>query len=414
MRKQLLSIAAILLSVLIFLMGQGLLGTLTPVRAHILGFSDVIVGVIGSAYYAGFVLGCFVGPRLLVRVGYSRTFAVAAGLATVSPLLQSLSTSEFVWISVRGLIGFAAANLYMVIESWLNDRATNETRGRIFSAYMTVTYGAMVAGQWLYSTGRASSYSLFVQSAILYALCLIPVGLTRLPQPKPTPVPVLRPWRLFRISPVGVAGCIAVGFANGAVWSLAPVYAHDNHLTKSLLAAFMSAFTLGGALIQVPMGRLSDHLDRRIVIAGVSVAAACSGIALYLFGAQSHTMALVLVAVFGLTALPLYGLSVAHANDRLPREMFVEASATLLLINALASVIGPVIGAFAMTRFGSPALFAYTAAVHVCLAVFTIVRLTVMRAPPEETRDRFEPLTQQGSPTSLELDPRGNEPAQAA
>ena len=416
MRKQLLSIAAILLSVLIFLMGNGLLGTLTPVRAHILGFSDVVVGLVGSAYYVGFVLGCYSGPRLLARVGYSRTFAVAAGIATVSPLLQSLSNSETVWVLVRGLFGLAAANLYMVIESWLNDRATNETRGRIFSAYMTVTYGAMIAGQWLFSTGRASSYSLFTQSAILYALCLIPVGLTRLPQPRPAPVPMLRPFRLFRVSPVGVAGCIAVGFANSAVWALAPVYAHDNHLTKGLLAAFMSAFTLGGALIQVPMGRLSDHMDRRIVIAGVSIAAACAGAALFLFGGRSHAMALSLVAVFGITALPLYGLSVAHANDRLPREMFVEASATLLLINALASVIGPVLGAFAMDRFGSHALFGYTAVVHVSLAAFAIVRLTMMRAAPEETRDRYEPLAQQGSPTSLELDPRGpqSEPAQAS
>ena len=415
MRKQLHSIAAILLSVLFFLMGNGLLGTLTPVRAHLLGFSDIIVGVIGSAYYAGFVIGCFSGPRLLARVGYSRTFAVAASVAAISPLLQSLSANEWVWVAVRGLFGVAAANLYMVIESWLNDRATNETRGRIFSTYMTVTYLAMIAGQWLYSTGRASSYSLFSQSAIIYALCLIPVGLTRLPPPKPGPIPMLRPLRMFRLSPVGVAGCTAVGFANAAIWALAPIYAHDHHLTRSLLAAFMSAFTLGGALIQVPLGRLSDRMDRRILIAGVCVAAAAAGVALYLYGGQSRTLALLLVAVFGVTALPLYGLSVAHANDRLPREMFVEASATLLLINAVASVAGPILGAFVMAREGSAALFLYTAAVHVCLFAFTIMRLFMSPAPREETRDHFEALPQQGSPASTELDPRGNqsEPAKA-
>ncbi len=407
MRKQLYAIASILLSVLIFLMGNGLLGTLTPVRAHLNGFSDLVIGIVGSAYYVGFVLGCFAGPRLLARVGHSRSFAIAAGIAAVTPLLQSLFGNEWVWIIVRGLFGFAAANLYMVVESWLNDRASNETRGRIFSAYMTVNFIGLIAGQWLYATGRASSYSLFSLSAIAYALCLIPVSLTRLPPPQTAAIPILRPMRMYHTSPVGVAGCIAVGLANAAIWALVPIYAHDHHLTRGLLAAFMSAFTLGGAIIQVPLGRLSDRMDRRVIIAAVCVAAAAAGVALYIFGAESRTIALTLVAVYGVTVLPLYGLSVAHANDRLPREMFVEASATLLLINAVASVAGPVLAALVMGREGSASLFLYTAVVHVCMAAFTVTRLMTRGAPPEQTRDHFAAVPQQSSPVAAELDPRG-------
>src|ERR1700722_2199901 len=152
MRKQILSVTAILLSVLIFLMGNGLLGTLLPVRAHIAGFSDLAIGLIGSGYFAGFVLGCFMGPRLLERVGHSRTFAVAAGLAAAATLAQSLMVDEPAWIGLRALFGFAAANLYMVIESWLNDRATNQTRGRILSAYLTVNFSGLIIGQWLFTT----------------------------------------------------------------------------------------------------------------------------------------------------------------------------------------------------------------------------------------------------------------------
>jgi MFS family permease len=409
MRKQILSIGAILLSVLIFLMGSGLLGTVLPVRAHLAGFPDVVIGLIGSAYFAGFVLGCFIGPRLLERVGHSRTFAVAAGLAAVTPLIQSLVVNEAVWILVRAVFGFACANLYMVIESWLNDRATNETRGRVFSLYLTVNFTGLIVGQALFAVGRPSSYSLFSLSAIFYALCLIPVGLTRLPQPKPAAVPVLRPWRMFKVSPVGVAGCIAVGLGNGAIWTLAPIYAHDHHLTKGLLAAFMCAFAIGGAVVQLPLGRLSDHMDRRIIIAAVALLAAGAGLALADYGGRGPVFALSLVAVFGMVTLPMYGLSVAHANDRLPREMFVEASATLLMINALASIAGPTIAALIIAREGTASLFVYTAAIQTCLAVFAIWRIATKERLIGENHERFEPMLQQTSPGALELDPRGPE-----
>jgi len=411
MRQQITAIAAILFSTLIFLMGNGLLGTLTPVRGHMAGFSDLVIGVIGSAYFAGFVTGCYAGPRLLRRIGHVRTFAVAAGLGAASALLQTLAVEQIVWILARGLFGFCAANLYMVIESWLNDRATNETRGRIFSSYLTVNFGGLMIGQALFMTGRAEDFALFNLSAIFYALCLIPVSLTRLPQPVPPQIMRLRPLRIFRIAPVGVAGCLTVGFANGAIWTLAPIYASGHGLHREYLALFMICFTFGGALMQLPIGRLSDHLDRRWIIVGVAVSAALAGLALARFGGIDREMALALAAVMGVTALPLYGLSVAHANDRLPRADFVEASATLLLLNALASVIGPTFAAFVMARAGSAALFVVTAATHTALALFAIVRLRIKEAPPEETREPYAPLPAQASPGALELDPRGPEAA---
>jgi MFS family permease len=406
---QLFSVGAILLSTLIFLMGNGLTGTLLPVRAHLAGFSDFAIGLMGSAYFVGFIAGCYAGPRLLARVGHSRTLAAAAGLAAAVTLMQSLMVTETAWIVLRGFFGLGAACLFMVIESWLNDRASNETRGRIFALYLLVNFSGLIVGQWFFITGRPSSFTLFSVAAIFYSLCLIPVGLTRLPQPKQVEVPHLRPAKLFRISPVGVAGCVAVGLANSAAWVFLPVYAHDHHLTRGLLAGFMSAFTLGGALVQLPLGRLSDRMDRRLIIAGVAVVAAAIGIAFFLFGGASKSGALAFVAVFGMAMLPVYGLSVAHANDRLPREMFVESSATLLLINAMASVIGPVIAATVTARFGMASLFLYTASVHIGLAIFTLVRIRMAAAAPRGSHEHFEPMPQQSSPTALELDPRGPE-----
>jgi MFS family permease len=414
MTQQIRAIAAILFSILLFVTGNGLVSTLIPVRGDLAGFGNLAIGLIGSSYYAGFVIGCFMGPRMLARTGHVRSFAVAGGLGAAAVLFQAMFVDATTWALARFVFGFAAACIYMVTESWLNDRATNDTRGRILALYLTVNYGGIVVGQWLYTTAPPTSFVLFNLAAIFYALCLIPVGLTRLPQPQPAPVPTLRPMRLFRTAPVGVAGCVAVGLANAAIWSLAPVYAHQHGLTNVLLALFMSAFTAAGALIQVPVGRLSDRMDRRYVITAMSLLAGASSLLLGLFGGMSTVAAILLFALFGATALPIYGLSVAHANDRIPREDFVEASATLLLVNALASVAGPALAAAIADATTTAALFFFVAAVHGLHVSFVLWRMHVMQAPGEEHREPYAPVTPQASPASLELDPRAPEATEAA
>src|ERR1700712_695578 len=305
MRKHIWALGAILFSTALYIAGNGLIGVLIPVRAHLAGFSHLGLGVIGSFYFAGFVIGCYAGPRLLARVGHSRTFGIGAGISAATILLQSMFVSEFVWILLRGAFGVAAACIYMVIESWLNDQATNENRGRVFSLYLTVNFSAIIVGQMMFGTGNPSSYVLFSTAAIFYALSLIPMGLTRLPQPQAAHVPVLRPFRLYRIAPVGVMGCIAVGFANSAVWTWAPVYAQTHGLGKEWLSFFMSVFTFGGAVVQLPLGRLSDHLDRRIIIAFVCVMAAGIAFALATFGGAHRWTVLPLIGCFGMKALPV-------------------------------------------------------------------------------------------------------------
>jgi MFS family permease len=409
MRKQLLAIGAILFSTSLYIAGNGLVGVLIPVRAHLDGFSNLSLGIIGSFYFAGFVAGCFAGPQLLARVGHSRSFAVGAGISAATILLQSMFVSELVWILLRGAFGVAAACIYMVIESWLNDRASNENRGRIFSAYLMVNFTSIIAGQMLFATGNPASFVLFNLSAVFYALCLIPMGLTQLPQPHAAHVPRLRPLRLYGISPVGVVGCIAVGFANSAVWTLAPVYAQAHGLNKGWIAIFMSVFTLGGALIQLPLGRWSDRIDRRVIIAAVCVLACLLGLALATFGGAHRWTILPLIFCFGTVALPLYGLSVAHTNDRISRQDFVETSATLLLINSTASVFGPTLAALAMGWAGTSTLFLYSAAIHAAMAIFTIVRISLRDEPANAHREPYEPQPQQATLATAEFDPRNPE-----
>ena len=413
MAPQLYSIAAILFSVAFLLAGNGLVTTLTPLRAHFEGFSHLAIGALGSFYYVGFVLGCLAGPRVLARVGHIRAFSVAAALAAAAVLLQSLLIVPVAWFVIRAGFGFCAANIYMALESWLNDRATNQTRGRILAAYVIVTLTFLTLGQWLLLLASPTGFKLFTVAAIAYICCLVPVGLTRLPQPVPQPVPPFRVRRLINVAPVGVAGVMTVGLANGAFWALAPVYAQLLGFRTSGIAAFMSTFIIGGALIQLPLAKFSDRSDRRWLIALACGSAAVFGIVLALLGRHGIKSPMLLYPAafaFGAAMLPLYSLSIAHANDRMQRSEFVEASATLLLINALASVAGPILGATITARFGMPALFFYTASVHVVMTIVTILR-TASAAAPKEGQGHYVPVPQLASPTMLELDPRGPEHA---
>jgi MFS family permease len=409
MASQVSSVAAILFSTAFFLIGNGLIGTLTPLRANIEGFSSFAVGALGTWYYAGFVAGCFTGPYLMGRVGHIRTFAVAGAVTAASVLLQPMAPAVFVWFILRCLSGFCIAMLYMSVESWLNDRAGNETRGGILSLYMTVNWLSLIAGQWFLPLAMPDSFQLFSIAAVLYCICLVPLGLTRLPAPQLPAAPRLNVRRIFQVAPVGAAGCLTVGLANGAFWTLGPLYAQSLGFSTGGLALFMSVFILGGALVQWPLGRLSDVIDRRWVITASCVLSSTLGLLLGLLGSYLMSSPVTFFAVvfaLGAAMLPLYSLSIAHANDRLPRADFVEVSAGLLMLSSAASIPGPILAATAISTAGSSALFLYTALAQGAMAFYAFTRIMVREPASAETRDPFAPVPQ-GSPAALPLDPRG-------
>jgi MFS family permease len=378
-------------------------------RAHLDGFSDIAVGMLGAWYFAGFVLGCFAGPRLLSRVGHIRAFAVAAALVAISVLILPLWVTPLAWLTARGITGFSLAILYMAIESWLNDRATNETRGQILSLYVAVNLSALLLGQWLLLLGEPRSFELFSIGAMVYCLCLVPMGLTRLPPPALRPALHIDLARIFSVAPVGAAGCATTGLANGAFWTLAPLYGQSLGFSVLEIALFMSVFIAGGALIQWPLGRVSDGMDRRWMIAATCTAASVCGLVLGVLGWLLVGMPVIfysIVFVLGAAMLPLYSLAIAHANDRLPRTEFVEVSAGLLMISAASSIPGPLLASFVIAVAGPNSLFLYTAIVHAGMAFYAFTRIRLKEPARLETRENFTPLPQ-GSPAGLPLDPRG-------
>lgn len=407
MIRVLAPVAALLATVTFLLVGNGLQGTLLPVRAGLEGFSAFAVGILGSAYFAGFVAGCIATPRLVQRVGHIRAFTALLAAASILPLVHAMLVTPGPWWVLRGLTGFCLAGSYMVVESWLNERATNETRGTVFTAYTTLNFSAITVGQMLMITAPADSFALFSIVSILISLAAVPVALTKAMQPAPLAAVKIRPWNLLAVSPVGAAACVTVGLANGAFWSLAPHFAVNVGLGVDETAIFMSATVIGGALAQYPFGRLSDRMDRRRVMILLSLLSMASGVALFAAGAYLPKAIMVAGFLFGAFSFPLYAVGVAHVNDMIRGEGFVETASGLLLLNGGASVVGPLIASAAMAGAGAPALFLFTAIVHLGMAGFAWQRMQVRLAPPEEQAAPFQsqPPTDI-TPPAQALDPR--------
>lgn len=381
----------LLISAGILLGANGLIGTLVAVRAAIEGFPDVSIGLMGTAYFIGFFGGCVATPKLIVRAGHIRVFAALSALAAIATLGFVLLFDVAVWILLRMVIGFAFSGLSMVVESWLNERAASADRARVLSLYRIVDLGAVTGGQFLLPIIGAGGYEIFAVTAILFTSALIPISLSRAVSPKPPETTRLRPLWVWRLSPVAVAGCITLGMTNGAFRTIGPVYADAMGLSIDQVALFMSLGIAGGALLQYPLGWLSDRADRRIVLLIATAGAACAS--LYLAnGAETVNAVLLGSFLFGSFALPLYSLSAAHANDHAKPGEFIGLAAGLTLFYALGASVGPFASSLIIEHFGPPAFFTYTSSLHGLLILFVLYRMTRRAAVPAAVRSRFVAL----------------------
>jgi MFS family permease len=394
-------ISALLATAVVMLLANGLQGTLVPVRAHAEGFSSTAIALMGSAYFVGFVAGCWFSPRLTARVGQIRTFAVLGAMTAALVLVHALAISPLVWAFLRAGIGFCAAGMFAVLEAWLNQQSANEIRGRIFTLYATLNNLALMGGQFLFTLADPKAHVLFSICAILTMMCLLPVGLTRQEEPPRPKTVSLHLLRLYQLSPVGMIGAIVVGLVSGAFWTLAPVYAEHRGMTDHGIALFMSAVIIGGAMAQWPLGRLSDRMDRRYVIGICAALAAVAGLMLATPSPLAHHAWLWLFAggaLYGAMAFPIGSLTNAHLNDHARREEMTQVASSNLFVYGAAAAIGPVIAAAVIHAAGLDAIFYYTALMHALFVGFVIYRL-VRRGPvPAIHREPFEVETIQPAP----------------
>ena len=385
MKNALAPVAALLIGVAILLTGLGLQGTLLPVRASMEAFSILAIGTLGAAYVLGFTLGCRKGGQLVKSVGHVRVFLAMTALASSVPLIHGLILSPLAWSLLRFLTGLCFAILFLVIESWLNERSSNENRGIVFSTYVMITLTVLAAGQMMTLLYDPTGLELFIIASVLVSLGAIPVALSTSPTPELPQETEVNLRQLFKISPAGMLGCLATGLANGAFWALAPVFTTGMSNNPSLAAWFMSCTVLGGALAQWPLGFLSDKLGRRKTLALASTACAIVATLIWTFSsALSFTTVNLLGGIWGFFAFPLYAVSVAHANDYAEPTDYVMVSSGLLLMYGAGAVIGPIVATVVISMTDYAGLYILTAGVHVLLAVYVLLRIVRRSSAPQD------------------------------
>lgn len=379
------SVWALLLGMGMLMLGNGMQGTLLGLRASDEGFSGTVTGLVMSGYFAGFLGGAFLSPLIIRRVGHVRVFAAMASLASVAILVHAMVVTPGVWATMRILTGFAYSGLYIVAESWLNDRATNQLRGRLLSVYMVVTFVSMGGGQLSMNLASPGAYDLFILNAIILSLALVPILLSNNPQPESaTPEPLSVP-KLYRISPLGTVGAFITGMSHGAVFGMAAVFARGHDLSVAQVSIFMAGLIAGGAFLQWPIGRLSDRIDRRKVITGLAAAVAIVAALAVPIGRWSDTGLILMAVLFGGTVLPLYSLFVAYTNDHLKPSQMVAASSGLYKALAVGAILGPSLTGWIMDVVGTSGFLWYFVTLHVATVAFALYRMTRSGTPDEQS-----------------------------
>ncbi len=377
--RLIISFAALFLSVALLQLSTGGVGPLDALSGITLDFSTAQIGLLGSAHFVGFFIGCWWAPRLMGSVGHSRAFAAFTATGAIGLLAHMLVIDPLAWAIMRVASGFCVAGCYTVIEAWLQSKVTNKTRGRAMGSYRIVDMGGSLGAQLIISVLEPASYVSYNLLAILCCAALLPITLTTARQPATPDAPRLRPGLGLAMSPLAVAGVVVAGLTSAAFRMVGPVYGQEVGLAIDAIALFLAAFVLGGALAQYPVGWLADRFDRRRVLIGLSAASiAAAGLT---GAAPGFGVGVVFAStvIFGATTFPIYSVSAAHAHDFARDEQRVELSAALMFFFALGAIASPLVASALIEAFGPGAFFLYIGAAHGVLIIFGLIR---MRARP--------------------------------
>ncbi|WP_319519491.1 MFS transporter [uncultured Martelella sp.] len=399
MKRNLFPVFALLLGTLFLFFGNGLHSLLLPLRGTAEGYSDTALGFIGTSWASGFVLGCLLAPKLIMRIGHVRAFSGFIALICMVALITGVFVNQFGWIALRAATGFAMAGTQMIIESWLNERVDNSSRGTVFTFYTGITLFGVVGGQLAVGFGNPNTPILFMVAGIVYCIAMLPTTVSNAASPRPLQAVRIDLKLLYRNSPVAFFGVLLTGIANGAFGTLVAVFAARAGLPDNQVAFLVTGAILAGALAQVPVGRLSDRMDRRYVIAGLAAIAAAAAITVVIFKPGSTTL-IVLIATYGATANVLYPITASHANDFARPEDYVKIASGLLFLFGIGTIIGPTVGGPVMSNFGPYALFIVTATAHVLILAYAIVRSRIRAAVPVTDREAFTAMPDAATPVS--------------
>lgn len=381
--RTLLSLWPLFFGLLLVGLASGVQGTLLGFRAEQEGFADTLTGLVMSAYFAGFLLGSVWAPRLIDRVGHIRTFAAVSAVASVTILVHASFVDPWVWAAMRLVTGLAFSTIFVVTESWLNEAATNESRGRILAAYMVILLGGTAGGQFLLTLADPGGFALFVLVSVLVSVAAIPILMTVLRTPVIETSERVSLGHLWYRAKMGVIGLVLIQWCGSMVYGMGAVYAAKLGLSAEDVALFMGALLGGAMLLQWPLGQLSDLVDRRWVLGGASILA---GIAAVYAAAETGAGPRLYAAafVFGGFCLSQYSLVVALIHDHLRPAEITPASGTIVLLSGIVSVAGPLTVSVVQASFGLESFFLLMAGLLFLMAMISIWRvLTIPALPPE-------------------------------
>ncbi len=391
--RMLISFAALFLSVILLQLSSGGVGPLDALSGLALDFSKQQVGLLGSAHFLGFFIGCWWAPRLMGSVGHSRAFAAFTAAGAIGLLAHMLVINPYAWAGMRIASGICIAGCYTVVEAWLNAKVTNETRGRAMGTYRIADMGASLVAQLMIGVLEPASYVSYNLLALLCCASILPLTLTKASQPDTPEAPRLRPSLAWAKSPLAVAGVMVAGLTSAAFRMVGPIYGQEVGLAVEQIGYFLAAFVLGGALAQYPAGWLADKCDRRWVLIWLSaVSMLACGATIGLAG--TGTLGVMLAAgLFGFTTFPIFSVAAAHAHDFATSEERVELSAALMFFYAIGAIASPLIASDLIDTFGPEALFVLISLGHALLILFGMRRMKVRKTVDDKTPYVYTPRT---------------------
>jgi len=402
----------------ILITAHGFQGNLLQVRSVMEDFSIISTGIIMSGYYLGYFVGANIIPNLVSKVGHIRVFAAFASMASLAILIHAIFINPYIWTLGRFLTGFSLIGVYIVVESWLNDRATNRNRGSVLSIYMFITFVGMGVGTLLLNFNKPDQYEPFILISLLFSIALVPILLTKRSAPKFKKISFIKVKQLYKISPLGTVSMFCTGLIHSAVFGVGAVYAAKMNFTIFEISLFLFLITMSGAIFQWPIGYLSDRQDRRLIIIASSFIASIFCVLsvftvgespatmnlLSLFGGIHKTLFFIFVTLYAGVALPLFTLNLAYVNDFIPKEKFVAAGAGLQIIFGLGAMGGPLLCSVFMSKYGANGFFIFLGIFHTVIGLFGLYRMT-RREYEENPESIFTPLPRNITPLGIELDP---------
>ena len=408
----------------IIIVAHGFQGNLLGLRAVLENFNILATGALMSGYFIGYFFGAIMVPNLVSKVGHIRVFAAFASLASLSILLHSIIVDPYVWIMGRFITGFSIISIFVVVESWLNDRATNRTRGKVLSIYMIITFLGIGLGVLLLNFNNPINYEPFILVSLLLSLALIPILLTKRKPPNFKKITSIKIIELYKISPLGTFSMFCVGFIHPAIFTMGAVYGALMNFSVLEISLYLFLITIAGAIFQWPIGYLSDRFDRRIILIFTALLGSILTILCYFSVAKSpdflnlssnwktifqhisnhRLLFYIFISLYAGVSLPLFSLNLAYVNDFLPKEKFVSAGSGMQIIFGISAMSAPFLCSLFIKNFGPNGIFIFLFIFQTLIGLFGIYRMTI-RPSEENPNNTFTPMPRNITPLGIELDP---------